>query len=74
MEETSEFNTQVGSAESQLEILLDSRVQVGNTVCESSCKTALMASKITDTQQNPTTRWEPGMKGGVKDEKATVSV
>lgn len=64
MEETDEFNTQVASAKSQLEILLKSCVQTGNKVGEVACKTALSALKIIETQQNPSARWESGIYGG----------
>jgi len=62
MEGVDEFNTQVASARSQLEILLISCFQAGNKIGEAACKTALSALKIIETQQNPPARWNSGME------------
>lgn len=62
MKEASEFNAQVASARSQLEILLVSCSQADNTIGQAACKTALAALKIIETQQNPPARWNLGME------------
>jgi hypothetical protein len=63
MEEVNEFDTQVASARSHLEIPLMSCFQAGNKIGEAACKTALSALKIIETQQNPPARWKSVMEG-----------
>lgn len=67
--EAKELDTQVASARSQLEILLQSCSQVGNKIGEAACKMALSSLEIIEIQQNPPARWRSGMEEQSSGEK-----